>query len=671
MDHDTIKGVREEETLKLGEQRIHALLESVPLGVYECNTDGLVTFANESYARITGYGKDEILEMHVWDFMEPGPQKDSLPAYLHRLVQEQAPPTPYSCRNLTKDGRFIDVQIDWTYRRNEGGQVIGFVCIISDTTERKRAESAHRLNESRLDALARLYEMTDAALHEITNFALEEAVRLTKSTVGYLSFVNEDETVLTMYSWSRHAMKECRISETPLEYPVAATGLWGEAVRQRKPVITNDYQATPYKKGYPEGHVELRRHMNAPIFDNGRIVIVAGVGNKEEEYDETDVRQLSLLMQGMWQLIQHRRTIDALRNSEERYRALFEGANDAIFTIRNGRVVKCNRKTLEMFSCSAEEFIGRTPEYFSPPVQPDGRDSAEKAREKIMLALAGTPQVFEWQHHRFDGTLFEGEVSLNRIEHRDKAELQAIIRDITERKEIERMKDQMISAVSHEMRTPLTVMLGFTEFLLENRVDEVKLKDYLGTMHKETTRLNELISNFLDLQRIKAQKVIYSFKPLTVRSLLADADELFAVASKKHRIVVDVHVDLPPVLGDRARLLIVLNNLLSNAIKYSPKGGKITLGALQDEDSVVLWVKDEGMGIPPELLDRIFDRFYRVDNADHRTTSGTGLGLAVIKEIIHSHGGQVRVESTVGKGSTFFVSLPVAKEPPAINMGTH
>jgi len=155
-------------------------------------------------------------------------------------------------------------------------------------------------------------------MKEITDFALEEAVRLTESTIGYLAFMNEDETVLTMHSWSKTAMKQCAMIDKPIVYPVETTGLWGEAVRQRKPVITNDYAAPDVqKKGYPAGHVEVTRHMNIPVFDGEHIVAVAGVGNKNAPYDESDVRQLTLLMQGMWRLLERRQADQALREARE------------------------------------------------------------------------------------------------------------------------------------------------------------------------------------------------------------------------------------------------------------------------------------------------------------------------------------------------------------------
>ncbi len=237
--------------------------------------------------------------------------------------------------------------------------------------------------------------------------------------------------------------------------------------------------------------------------------------------------------------------------------------------------------------------------------------------------------------------------------------LLGITANITERKEMDRLKDEMISAVSHEMRTPLTAMLGYIEFIMENRVDEVQTREYLGIVHKEAERLNELIGNFLDMQRLKARQEVCDYKPLEVRPLLEQAATLFASASNKYRITVEASAELPLVAGNEEDIRTVLNNLLSNAIKFSPRGGNIVLGARPEDGNVTLWVKDEGIGIATEEQDRIFDRFYRVDNTARRTTGGTGLGLALVKKIALAHGGRAWVESVVGKGSTFYVSLPI------------
>jgi two-component system phosphate regulon sensor histidine kinase PhoR len=205
------------------------------------------------------------------------------------------------------------------YRQCDGEDVEAVAAVFAEVWARKQSEQALRLDELRLEALARLNQMADEPLQAITGFALEQGVQLTGSRLGYLAFLNEDETVMTMHSWSREALHECAIVDKPLVYPVVTTGLWGEAVRQRKPVITNDYAAdNPLKKGCPPGHVKIVRHMNLPVFDAGRIVIVAGVANKTAPYDESDVRQLRLVMQGMWSLLERKRVQETLaRRADE------------------------------------------------------------------------------------------------------------------------------------------------------------------------------------------------------------------------------------------------------------------------------------------------------------------------------------------------------------------
>jgi two-component system phosphate regulon sensor histidine kinase PhoR len=230
--------------------------------------------------------------------------------------------------------------------------------------------------------------------------------------------------------------------------------------------------------------------------------------------------------------------------------------------------------------------------------------------------------------------------------------------DISEHKAMEQLKDELVSAVSHEMRTPLTAMLGFTEFMLENEVPTEKQQEFLQTIHHETERLNELIGNFLDLQRMKMRREPPDFTSLPVDALLREASGLFGAAPLKHRIVVDCPPNLPPVIGNAAQLHQVLVNLLSNAVKYSPEGTTITLSASRDEENVVISVKDEGIGIPLDMQEKIFERFYRIDNSDRRLVGGAGLGLALVREIVTAHHGTVWVESSPGGGSTFYVRFP-------------
>ena len=236
--------------------------------------------------------------------------------------------------------------------------------------------------------------------------------------------------------------------------------------------------------------------------------------------------------------------------------------------------------------------------------------------------------------------------------------------DITERKAMEQLKEEMLSAVSHEMRTPLTAILGFTDYLINENVPQDQLKSCLGTIYKETERLNELIGNFLELQRLKARVEQNSFRAVSVQELVLTATEIYRNASRQHSIIVECPPDLPPIRGVAEQLHEVLTNLISNAIKYSPDGGTVSISASHDDQSVTICVKDEGIGIPRDVIDKIFDKFYRVDNTDRRRVGGTGLGLTLVREIVAEHGGRVWVESAPDKGSSFFVSFPIYQEVP-------
>jgi len=232
--------------------------------------------------------------------------------------------------------------------------------------------------------------------------------------------------------------------------------------------------------------------------------------------------------------------------------------------------------------------------------------------------------------------------------------------DITERKEMERLKDELVSTVSHELRTPLTSLRGFAELMLKRSFPPEKQRKFLQVIHSESMRLTELINDFLDLQRIEAGRQTYEFEDMALIPLLHETIAIFNLENGKHSLHLDAPDALPRVYMDSARIKQVLTNLLSNALKFSPQGGRITVGAKLEEDMVKVWIADQGIGIPAEALPNLFHKFFRVNNADTRSIGGTGLGLALVKEIVKAHRGRIWAESLVGVGSTFFFTLPVA-----------
>lgn len=291
--------------LTKSETKYRALFDTSPHGVVISTIDGKVLEANNAFMTMLKYSMRELQSL-TWNDFTPEKWHNIEGDELVKLIHERSPIT-YEKEYMRKDGQTFAISLTSWLINEQNDEPAKIFTIVSDITERKQAEENLLLDESRLEALLELNTMGESSINEITDFALEEGVRLTKSDIGYLAFLNDDESVLTMHAWSRNALAQCNLRDTSNVFPVHTTGLWGEAVRQRKPVITNDYsKPDASKKGLPEGHTYLMRHMNVPVFDGKKIVALAGVGNKSQDYNDSDVRQLTLLMQGMWRLMQRK-----------------------------------------------------------------------------------------------------------------------------------------------------------------------------------------------------------------------------------------------------------------------------------------------------------------------------------------------------------------------------
>jgi PAS domain S-box-containing protein len=231
-------------------------------------------------------------------------------------------------------------------------------------------------------------------------------------------------------------------------------------------------------------------------------------------------------------------------------------------------------------------------------------------------------------------------------------------RDITAEYEVDQMKSELVSTVSHELRTPLASVLGFAELMLTRELKPERQKKYLETIHKEATRLTNLINDFLDIQRMESGKQTYDKKTINVYSIIEDLIVKFKTTNKQHDFVLKSVEEQIEILGDEEKLIQLFTNLVSNAIKFSPDGGKITIRIEKRDNDVICAVTDQGLGIPTEEVSKLFQKFYRIDNSDRRKIGGTGLGLAICKQIVEAHHGDISVSSVLGNGSTFYVKLP-------------
>ncbi len=233
--------------------------------------------------------------------------------------------------------------------------------------------------------------------------------------------------------------------------------------------------------------------------------------------------------------------------------------------------------------------------------------------------------------------------------------------DITRYREAEALKSTFISVISHELKTPVSIIKGYAGTLAREDVthDPEFVRESGRIIVEEADRLTELIDNLLDASRIQAGALDLHLEPIDVAAIARKAVERFQTQSPRHHFVLEFPADLPLVRADERRLRQVFDNLLSNAVKYTPQGGEIRLGARARARDVLVYVQDQGVGIAEDEREAIFEPFYRVDSSLRRKAPGVGLGLFLVRAIVRAMGGDIWVESEPGKGSTFYFTLPV------------
>jgi len=239
--------------------------------------------------------------------------------------------------------------------------------------------------------------------------------------------------------------------------------------------------------------------------------------------------------------------------------------------------------------------------------------------------------------------------------------LVGVFHDVTELKKFEKARSEFIANVSHELKTPITSIIGFVETLKDGAINDLKKRDeFLNIIHSHSRRLDNLVNDILSLSRIEFREIEMNPVPISVKEILDNAQALYnnKIKSKKQSLKINIPTELPAAFSDPDMIVQVFSNLIDNAIKFTPERGKIAVEARDVNDFIQIDVSDTGIGIAEEHLSRIFERFYRVDKARSREMGGTGLGLAIVKHIVHANRGEVSVKSEFGKGSTFSVFLP-------------
>ncbi|MHB8222312.1 MAG: ATP-binding protein [Desulfurivibrionaceae bacterium] len=538
------------------------------------------------------------------------------------------------------------------------------------TGDLSHANAELRLNEERLAVLLALSRREFEAEDELIRYALEEAVRLARSKVGYLHFFNEDQQTLRLFQWSEAVVDSCKTEKTP-HYPLQEAGIWADCVRQRQPVVHNDYPNLANKKGLPEGHFPLLRHLGVPIFDGEKIVAVLGVGNKEEPYDADDIRQLILYMRSTWEMVKRKRAETMLSEAEQRYRTIFNESPDGIllFDMESGKAVEFNEMAHRQLGYSREEFAELTVSEY------ESREQPEEIQAHIEAIKRRGRDDFETEHRTKSGEIRNVAVSVQIVTLGEHQYLYTIFRDITELRQaqavlkhyaesLERSNKELehfAYVASHDLQEPLRKIGSFTELLArkyQGRLDD-KADSYIGYIVDGAQRMQVLINDLLAFSRVTTKGK--EFAPVDCNVLLARLRQDLELALKESGAHLSV-AELPTVRADAVQLGQVFQNLIANAIKYCVVGHppEIAVAAQERGGDWLFSVRDRGIGIEPQHSERVFQLFQRLHTREEY--SGTGIGLALCKKIVERHGGKIWFESSPGKGATFFFTVPRALE---------
>jgi signal transduction histidine kinase/HAMP domain-containing protein len=440
---------------------------------------------------------------------------------------------------------------------------------------------------------------------------------------------------------------------------IPGEGLSGRAVQQH---LTVDVSAPdpddPQRLG---AHADIAREVHIPLIRNREVVGVLAVGWQDPAGAGEET--LALLEQFARQAavaVASAEAADQVRELADVNRAVVEASRDAIsLHARDGSVILANQASRQYALDVWSRPVSELPE-LSHELAGALRDPQRYLETVELIAADRAEETFDEFEVADTGRIFTRFTRRVRIAGQDEPGRLVVIREVTTERQSERAKEAFVANVSHEVRTPLAAILGFSELLLGREFDPDARRRHLETIHREAKRLSTLVDDFLDLQGLDQARFRIVPRELDVRDVVREQASLYAGAADGQ----DIRLDLPdePVLGvaDGLRIGQVIGNLLSNAVKYSPDGGDVTVRAARDGDGVLIEVVDRGLGIPVSVVDRVFDRFFRVERAGHDRIGGAGLGLALARELVELHGGRIGVESTEGEGSRFWFTLPSA-----------
>lgn len=458
----------------------------------------------------------------------------------------------------------------------------------------------------------------------------------------------------------------------------ASAGVSGEAFREGGPVAVDDAYEDPRTVKENVVLLNIRNILCVPLImekrdEQERIVEKKTIGvlhvfNKRfgTSFSQEDTRLLTILARQAAAVIANAQLYIEIAREKDQLKATFQSMLAGVLVVgTNGKVSLVNSAARRMFGIPGDDSAGRPYEEVVANASVRdiiARSLTEKAEVAEEIDLRGPVE-----------RIYQAQTALVRNDQNEMLGIVAIFNDITDIRNIERMKTAFVSTVSHELRTPLTSIKGFISTLLsdmEGYFDNDARREFYSIIDQECDRLTRLISDLLNVSRIEQGRALeINWKQIDPAGIIQKVVNAQKSYTEKHEFVVRVPEDSPRIWADEDKFDQILTNLLNNAIKYSPRGGEVRVEASVHSSSIRVAVSDQGIGIPADKFDKVFERFERVDTRDTREAGGTGIGLYLVKHLIEAHGGRIWVDSELGKGSTFTFEIPIEPTKASEEMG--
>lgn len=530
-------------------------------------------------------------------------------------------------------------------------------------------QGKRKLQPRDLTALLRVAETATQSLdtEKILNDTLDESLAFLGFDVGFIRILNPETRNLVVRVARGLRSREFLSSIIPIDSHQLSPS---KIVYDAKDVyVASDIRKDPLYKNRTMEREGVISTAAAPVLSKKRVIGVIVVGSRRfHKFAKREINLLKAFGSQLGAALENSQLYDEVHRGKAYIENLVENAGDAIVsTDREDRILTWNRGAEVIFGYSKEEAVGKNLAILLPPGH---LRELEEIRNKVQLA--GLIRNLEARRKRKDGAIIDVALAVSPIKDKDDNVIGFLYlaKDITEKqryqqrlKELDKMKSDFVSNVSHELRTPLTAVKGSVDNMLEGLTGLLNEKQirYLTRIKLNADRLTRLINDILDLSKFEAGKIDLKPAVLPLVTLAKEvAEGLRSVAVDK---LISLEVASPDVnvtaWADRDKVIQVLMNLIGNAVKFTPAHGKVSVSIERNGDEwVQASVADTGSGIPLEEANKIFDKFYQIAQVGKQKARGTGLGLAISKALVEMHGGRIWVESEVGRGSTFFFTLP-------------